>query len=138
LGVKLFLDDERTPEQVTWVELPLGPWIVVRSYDEFVRTIERDGLPTHISWDHDLGLEHYQAYEKAVGELVPAPLPYDSFREKTGYHCARWLVDYCMEHGWLALPEYTIHSMNVIGEANIEALFRAYERNREGYREARS
>jgi hypothetical protein len=136
--MKLFLDDERLPRDVTWIDLPLGPWVVVRSYAEFTRLIEKDGLPDHISFDHDLGLEHYQAYEKACSVPVPAPPPYDSFKEKTGYHCARWLVDYCIDHGWLALPSYTIHSKNVIGEGNIEALFAAYTRNREQYREARS
>ena len=135
----LFLDDTRTPNQVTWVEIPrVREWTIVRSYDEFVKVIEERGLPNHTSFDHDLAEPHYIAYMEAVSGLVVAPLDYSSFKEKTGYHCARWLVDYCIDHGWLALPEYTIHSMNVIGKDNIEALFRAYERNREAYREARS
>jgi hypothetical protein len=38
--------------------------------------------------------------------------------EKTGYDCAKWLVEYCVEHG-LKFPEYVVHSMNPVGKENI-------------------
>lgn len=32
----LFLDDERVPQDVTWIKYPENvEWVVVRSYDEF-------------------------------------------------------------------------------------------------------
>ena len=55
----LFLDDERYPKQVTWVNLPLVDWVIVRNYNEFVKKIEEDGMPVFISFDHDLADEHY-------------------------------------------------------------------------------
>ena len=58
----LFLDDNRHPKDVTWIELPLVEWTVVRSYKEFVKTVEEFGIPATVSFDHDLGDEHYNEY----------------------------------------------------------------------------
>ena len=46
--------------------------------------------------------------------------------EKTGYHCAKWLINYCMDNN-LELPnEIIIHSMNPYGSENIKSLFNTY------------
>ena len=37
--MKLFLDDLRYPKEVKWIDIGLGPWEIVRSYDEFVKFI---------------------------------------------------------------------------------------------------
>lgn len=114
MGYKLFLDDIREP--IHCYEHMIRPiykekdWVVVRSYDEFVEHITKNGLPDLISFDHDLGNDHYQ---HTSGEI-----PYDTFEEKTGYHCAKWLVDYCQDNE-LTLPEFMIHSMNPVGGRNI-------------------
>jgi NAD+-processing family protein with receiver domain len=100
---KLFLDDTRKPPDFTWD--------VVRNYEEFVAYITLHGVPDIISFDHDLGFEHYPFNEESPGKEIP----YDSYNEKTGYHCAQWLVE---NH---KLPkQYLVHSMNMIGKANIE------------------
>ena len=56
----------------------------------------------------------------------------ETFKEKTGYHCAKWLVQYCIDNK-LELPkEIFIHSMNVIGGVNIASIFETYNKYRKG------
>jgi hypothetical protein len=114
-GYKLFLDDERFPRQVTWVRLPTtidNHWTIVRSYDEFVKTIQEKGMPEFISFDHDLAEEHYREGYRGAEPV------YGVYKEKTGYEAAKWLRQYCDERG-LRVPAFTVHSMNPIGRVNI-------------------
>ena len=65
----LFLDDERMPYQVGNYIYPveikplyrLETWEIVRNYEEFVKIIEGRGLPSLISFDHDLADIHYDS-----------------------------------------------------------------------------
>lgn len=120
MGYHLFLDDERDPKGVKWVELPLVAWVIVRNYKDFVETIKRDGVPTTVSFDHDLADEHYQEYHNAHDErmLSFGKIRYDRFAEKTGYDCAKWLAQYCVDKR-VPVPLYYVHSWNDIGRANI-------------------
>ena len=93
----LFLDDERSPSDVYWVKLEDVLWAVVRNYDEFVHHIQTQGMPSTISFDHDLG------------------------QEKTGMDCAHFVVSYCLENN-IKAPRFGVHSKNVVGKANIEGL----------------
>lgn len=109
----LFLDDERMPQQVTWVVLPYmeksepnAYWHIVRSYNEFVDCIQSKGLPSFISFDHDLG---------DVGE-----------NEKSGFSCAKWLVDYCLDNN-VFCPEFQVHSKNPQGASNISGLLMGFQ-----------
>lgn len=122
----LFLDDERFPQDVTWVNLPKHNWTIVRNYADFVRTIENKGLPAEIAFDHDLGHEHYQAYHVASrpGNGV---IDYNSFKEKTGLDCAKWLIEYCNKNN-LPFPKFYVHSMNPIGKQNIISAVNSYKR----------
>jgi hypothetical protein len=52
------------------------------------------------------------------------------FIEKTGYDCAKWLVEYCIEKD-LDLPTYYIHSMNPAGGNNIKKFLDRYKKFRE-------
>ena len=57
-------------------------------------------------------------------------IPYDQFKEKTGYHCAKWLIQYCVDNK-LSLPkEIFIHSMNTAGRINIASIFETYNKYR--------
>lgn len=95
-------------------------WIIVRNYQQFVDWILANGLPDIISFDHDLADEHY-AYSGS----------YETFKEKTGYDAAKWLVDFCMyEH--LPLPECYVHSMNPVGADNIQKYLASYKKMQEG------
>lgn len=112
MSYNLFLDDEREPGQVNRIDLPNGPWIIVRSYDAFISMIEMKGLPEFITFDHDLADQHYGH------GLNEDEIPYDSYTEKTGYDCAKWLVEYCMDNK-LKFPGFDVHSMNPVGSLNI-------------------
>lgn len=129
MSYKLFLDDERIPQRVTWTKLPLGPWTIVRNYDIFVKHITNFGLPSFVTFDHDLADEHYPCFEPSGGINNMNKISYDKYKEKTGYDCAKWLCDYCAEHN-LDFPAYTVHSMNPIGRENISNYIENYKRSR--------
>jgi hypothetical protein len=124
----LFLDDIRIPKSVTWVNLPLVPWEIVRNYDQFVSKIKNCGMPKFIAFDHDLSTEHYHPSMYSDNSEDYNKL-YDSdfFKEKTGYHCAKWAVEYCMKNS-LTFPDYVCHSMNPIGKTNIESYIENFKR----------
>lgn len=103
----LFLDDERSPRDVYWIQYPEGLWWrIVRNYAEFKEQLDLNGLPAFVSFDHDL--------QDFVGGT-----------ERTGKTCAMLLTDYCTEHK-LDLPEYRIHTKNGPGSDNIASWFSSY------------
>lgn len=48
---------------------------ICKNYDEFVTAVQKE-YPDWICFDHDLG------------------------EGKTGYDCAKWLINYCMKKSW--------------------------------------
>lgn len=96
---RLYLDDVREPKTD-------HDWTVVRSFDAFTEVVIERGLPTYVSFDHDLG------------EDVPS-----------GFDAAKWLVDFAIEN---ELPledvETNVHSANPVGAENIRGLLRSYLR----------
>ena len=88
---KLFLDDERYPD-------PSG-WIIARNYHDAVWYVQNYGIPSHISFDHDLG----------------------SPQNMTGMDFAKWFCNYVMDHD-IPNPGFTyhVHSMNPVGAKNID------------------
>lgn len=119
----LFLDDERFPKDVKWIELPSVQWVIVRNYRQFVETIQRDGIPQTVSFDHDLADEHYDEYRNSHDEmmLTCGTFRYDKVKEKTGYHCAQWLAQYCVDKN-IPIPVYYLHTMNDIGKQNMKSV----------------
>lgn len=126
MGVNLFLNDFRMPHDAgdyrPDTRYRTENWVVVRSYDEFTKFIKKEGMPSLISFDHDLADEHY-AFK---GD-------YDEVKEKTGYHCAKWLVDQCFKKN-LPLPECLVHSMNPVGRENISTYLDNYKKYYGKYR----
>lgn len=121
----IYLDDLRTPTA--------GVWIIARNYNEFVSRVNELGLENidTISLDHDLG-------DDAINEFVYNTMPnytinYDNISEKTGYDCAKWLVEHFYDQNPTRLdmhasykkqtpiefPKVLVHSANPIGSANI-------------------
>lgn len=122
----VFLDDIRLPKDCFgYTHNPIyliDEWIIVRNYDEFIKDTLENGIADIYSFDHDLADGHY-----AVGDLG-ITVDYDTFTEKTGYHCAKWLIEYCIDnHKEIPLAVF-IHSMNPAGSKNIESLFTTYEK----------
>ncbi len=96
---KLYLDDIRNPKSKGWT--------VVRTYEEFVEYIDKNGLPDEISFDHDLG--------ENVTEI------------KSGYDCAKWLCNYCWTNG-IPIPSWNVHSANPVGRDNIIGILKSFEK----------
>lgn len=105
----LYLDDVRIPTSAGVV--------LVRNYAEFVEYLDEKGIPDLISFDHDLAMEHYPVGENKAGQK----LPYSSYREETGLHCARFIIE-----NKLPLRHWAVHSLNVQGRINIERELRRY------------
>lgn len=128
---RLFLDDIREPWQVgNYIypvelrkEFRLHEWVVVRNYVDFVKCIKERGLPTHISFDHDLADCHYLTPNDA---WLLDPSLSEAF-EETGYDAAKWLCEYLSENK-LPLPVCYVHSSNPVGKENIEALLGCFQR----------
>lgn len=118
----LYLDDIRIPSIV-----PKGcdQWIIVRSYEDFVNHIKENGIPDFISFDHDLADAHYQLSFSAWKNSPEVP----NLKEKTGYECAKWLVEYCMDKD-LDMCDFSVHSANPSGAQNILYLLNNFRRNR--------
>lgn len=114
----LFLDDDRFPNQVTWVELPKVNYKIARTYMDFCSTIEQNGVPIFVTFDHDLAdfsAERRESYSYDDGDIVKS-FNYDC--EYTGYDCAKWLVDFCHDND-IEFPVWGVHSMNNIGAQRI-------------------
>lgn len=108
---KIYLDDVRTPYD--------PEWIVVRSYNQFVKEIEnKGGLEnfSEISLDHDLDDSAMQEYYRNT--MINGSLNYENIKEKTGFDCAKYLVNYCLDNQ-IELPLVTVHSHNPVGSENI-------------------
>lgn len=114
LKTLLWLDDERNPHLNNWlvfspIEQPFEV-VWVKKYHEFVSWIKENGLPDAICFDHDLS---------------DINIKKSTYIEKTGYDCAKWLVDYCIDNN-KELPLYNIQSANPVGKENIDSLLKNY------------
>lgn len=128
----LWLDDCRDPldKKIDWLVFsPIGRNVTaiwVKDYVEFTSYILENGLPDGICFDHDLS--DIQALKSGFAEFMEEI----EVNEKTGYDCAKWLVDYCLDNN-LKLPLFNSQSANPAGRKNIESLlnnFNTYEQNR--------
>lgn len=95
----LWLDDARDPNEDGWAETfsPIPqPYMVVwvKSYKEFIRWIQANGLPDGVCFDYELGTL------------------------RTGYDCAEWMTGYCL-NTLQQLPKYASQSADPQGRENI-------------------
>lgn len=124
---RLFLDDVRVPSDVIKYIKPdylkdeyKKEWVICRNYQQFVDCIIKNGLPTHISFDHDL------ADIKKINNstLIIAT---DFLTEKTGYDAAKWLCEY-LHYNNKDVPIYYVHSINPVGKNNIINLLEHFKK----------
>ena len=113
---KLYLDDVRCPKT--------EGWDIVRTYEDFVDWVTKNGIPNEVSFDHDLAEIDYDPTTQT-----------ESFKyhEKTGYDAAKFLVDVFYDNNVdrfqmnrkdkkeseIKFPVVYVHSANPIGSANI-------------------
>ena len=99
---KLYLDDIRHPS--------VSDYVIAKNVEEAKTLILQKGFPTHISFDHDLGLDEN-------GVLL-----------ETGYDFAKWIVE-VDQSGEVIIAmnfTFTVHSANPIGVQNISSLLANY------------
>lgn len=102
MSYRLYLDDLRTPIDESFV--------VVRGFEAACEIVLSRGVPSFISFDHDLGADKN-------GWLLP-----------TGYDFAKWLVSSDMD-GTISIPDnfsFKVHSQNPVGAKNIQAYMDNY------------
>lgn len=135
LKTALYLDDMRTPKKT----IPgYYPWIIVRSYAEFTNYILRNPMPDLISFDHDLGTEHYTDYQKQFMRMGWQSPDYNSYQEKTGFDCAKFLCSHYQdmimhlkeeEKHSVIFPKCSVHSSNPVGALNIQSYINGFKKH---------
>ena len=109
--ILLWLDDYRNPfeNDYEWLKY-YSPWDITqvptsivwcKDYDEFEKAINSFGFPDGICFDHDLG------------------------DGKSGYDCAKLMVEKCLDNN-VPFPPYNIQSANPVGRLNIQSLIENY------------
>ena len=102
--------------------IPIEDWIVVRNYEDFAKTIELLGLPAVVSFDHDLARSHIKHYFEVSS--ISGIIEYEKLKEKTGKHCAEFLVDKWTKSGRVKPIKTFIHSANIYGVVEIEKVLK--------------
>lgn len=104
----IFLDDIRFPSDLTHyiskeelVPYLLTNWTVIRNYHDFVAYIFKNGIPSIISFDHDLGVN------------------VDNTEAESGYDAVKYIVDFIIEQQSQVFPQVLCHSQNPVGKTNI-------------------
>lgn len=110
MKINIFLDDERYPEDVKWLELPDVEWYIVRTALDFKDLVINYGISNvnYISFDHDIN-----------DWSEP-----DDRREVTGYDLLKLV---CNEAEKIdLLPKCLFHTQNPIGRRNMESYYINY------------
>lgn len=115
----LFIDDERELTDVTWAPSHVREkyrneeWVIARNGQEAIDAFLEKGMPSFISFDHDLGEGTGSGHD-----IVKALVHIDS---ETPVAMYRFPKDF----------DFYVHSQNPIGKANIEGLLNGYLKVRE-------
>lgn len=100
---KLFLDDERDPPNDNTY------WVIARSSSEAISIIETNGIPSFISFDHDLD------------------------GDDTAMKLVWFLINSHMDGNLESFPtDYYVHSQNPVDVQNIKSLMSSYINTLEG------
>ena len=129
-GKFLFLDDIRHPHDVyrytQQIMFLQKKWEIVKNYNDFIEWFAKNGLPDFISFDHDLAdMENTSPPPSVNNDQSKEWQDAQIHNEKTGYECAKWLVDYCLDNN-LGCPKFYCHSMNPVGKDKINGLLNQF------------
>lgn len=142
--VLIWLDDIRNPYENDWLVFsPTSDYeevVWLKTYNEFTEWIIENGMPVGICFDHDLS--DFQAFYASYPELLAEAIEDSKTEgkekeweekmasEKTGYDCAKWLVEYCMDNN-TPLPKWNVQSANDVGKENINRFLNNYRKHEE-------
>lgn len=126
-NLKLFLDDIRMPED-SWIyservkmleksKTQSCEWTIVRNYEDFCEFINKFGIPSMVSFDHDLCEEHMKYYFDFVSKN--GYIDYSNLSTKTGKHCAEYFLDKWKKAGKPSVQVF-VHSANRWGQVEIK------------------
>jgi len=101
-------------------------WIWVKSFKEFTQYITHNNIPDILAFDHDLGSNSYHKNDYKG-------IDYNNCDEPTGYHCAKWLIEYCQDNKINLECEVYSHSMNPEGRNNIISLLNNFKKFQNKY-----
>lgn len=125
MSYNLFLDDTRTPKDVTWIDLPKVHWEIAKSFSDFVFLIKTKGIPDLVSYDCDLCQEHYDNY---FALRHTYPIHYHEFKTPCGIHCIEYLLRVCSVLKERPHPPYFIHTMNNYAGPFMDNLIKDYNK----------
>lgn len=127
----IFLDDIRFPKDAflqkelayltEYSKIPENEWVIVRNYEDFVKTIEERGVPNACSLDNDLCLEHMRYYVNFL--KTPGYYEWENFQTKCGIHCAKYLKDKLTADSDIKVY---VHSANEEGRRIIREIMSPY------------
>lgn len=122
--IGIFLDDERTPPQVSWINYhdDITSWGVVRTLDEFKSRVNMVYIlrcEYVVSFDHDI-----QDYDL-------------NGKEVTGYAALKWLCDVILDAGHPLPKEVYFHTKNPVGKRNMEDYWENFKKSLESNNETR-
>ena len=125
------LDDIRFPKDAflqkelayltDYSKIPDNEWVIVRNYDDFVKTIVERGIPNAASFDQDLCMEHMRYYVNFLKN--PGYYEWENFQTKCGIHCAKYLKDKLAPDSDIKVY---VHSANLEGSAIIREIMSQY------------
>ena len=96
----LFVDAKLSPPDVTWAWLPNHNYKIIRTFEEFVKTIESSGLPEFFCLDDVLGMD-----------------------------CAKWICEYCTKLN-VDMPSHIVHTRKRVKGKKIANVLAFYIFNR--------
>lgn len=130
----LWLDDIRNPQDGVWNEWMtqqgINPdnydivWVM--DYNGFTSHIQENGLPDVVCFDHDLGRD--VVTQKVANGMSRRQAQIQRRETLDGYDCAKWMVQYCIDHDEY-VPEWYIQSANPVGADNIRSYINSFTRN---------
>jgi hypothetical protein len=101
MSYNLFIDDERLPPDDG------KDWVVVRTSYDAILHVAKNGIPSYISFDHDLG------------------------GCDTSMEFIAWLIEAVLDERFKVPDDFNfyVHSQNPIGKSNIEAKMTSFLRH---------
>lgn len=108
--IGLFLDDERNPEDVTWIKYPDNvEWVVVRNSEQFVDASSNMMVSCKdfiVSFDHDI-------QEFKFGEEI------------NGYSVLKAMLEFTQLASF-KIPKCYFHTQNPVGKKNMEMYYKNF------------